>query len=235
MSLSVDVILTSYNRPELVLEAMKSVKAQTYPYWICWVMDDGSNKQTQDIIQSLANTDDRFQPVFLVVPAEERYTQTRYAVAINEALKRSSGDLITYLTDDDIFYTERLKYMAAVFEDSSVYVVYGEQRVVAWDEHHNIQGAWIRRNVGRTREPVCRVDHNSIMHRRSCLQQTGLWDTHPMHWGAGDAQFFRKLVEYYDFVPVAQVLDEHRLHANSLQSLMTRNTFFPVVTHEETS
>ena len=48
----VTVVLTTYNRPELLIRAFESVKAQTYKPKEIIVVDDCSDQQTSDIIKN---------------------------------------------------------------------------------------------------------------------------------------------------------------------------------------
>jgi glycosyltransferase involved in cell wall biosynthesis len=50
-STTVDIIITTYNRPKLLQKALESVAAQTYPYWVCWIAEDGETKETLDAVK----------------------------------------------------------------------------------------------------------------------------------------------------------------------------------------
>ena len=42
---TVDIVITTYNRPKLLQETLESVAAQTYPHWLCWIAEDGETKK----------------------------------------------------------------------------------------------------------------------------------------------------------------------------------------------
>ncbi len=46
MEKKISIILTSYNKPDLVKQAIESVLHQTYSNWELFVMDDHSNEET---------------------------------------------------------------------------------------------------------------------------------------------------------------------------------------------
>lgn len=48
----VTVILTSYNKPNTVGAAIESVLSQSFQDWELWIMDDASNEETQQVIDS---------------------------------------------------------------------------------------------------------------------------------------------------------------------------------------
>lgn len=185
-------------------------------------MDDQSHEETVSILERVVRHDQRCKLIRSGVREEDRYKTTRYATCINLAIPHVTGDLVTYLTDDDIYYPERFEKMAEVFEKCShIHVVYGKQQVVHL-KNEAISKQYIRPLVGVTRNPMRRVDHNSFMHRRSCLDKVGGWNDHPSLWRRGDIGFFQKLVHYWDFHPVDFLTDEHRIHDKGIQSKLNR-------------
>lgn len=221
-TLKISCILTSYNRPIKVQQAIASVQKQTYPHWELIIVDDNSNAQTQKILKEIAEKDPRIKLIQSGVAHKDRSKTTRYATCINLALPVVSGELVTYLTDDDIYYKTRFEKMAEVFHNNPhIHVVYGKQKVVVFT-NNRITRTFIRPLVGVTRFPMGKVDHNSFMHRKSCLNIVKNWDDHPSLWKAGDAAFFRKLVKHWDFHPLNIVTDEHRIHDKGVQRKLQR-------------
>ncbi|MBP3966089.1 glycosyltransferase family 2 protein [Paenibacillus lignilyticus] len=220
--LKVSCILTSYNRPVMIRDAIASVLDQSYPHWELWIVDDHSNQETQDVIHAIASTDSRIQIIQSGVSHQDRRKTTRYATCINMAIPRITGDLVTYLTDDDIYYPERFARMVEAFEiNEHIHIVYGKQcfAVIVDDQIHK---SGIRPLVGITREPIEKIDHNSIMHRTSCFQLVPAWNDDPSIWAWADAVFFQQLAAHWDFHPVDFVTDEHRYHENSIQAKHNR-------------
>lgn len=218
--LKVSVILTSYNRPRQIVESVTSVQRQTYSDWELFIIDDNSNDETREVLTNIASHEPRCTVIHSGVLQEDRVKTTRYATCINLAIPLLTGDLVSYLTDDDIYYPERFEVMVNVFNSrSDVFVVYGSQRVIVLNQHY-ITSQFIRPLVGVTRSPFSRIDHNSIMHRRNCFEVVPQWDDNPAYWGYADGVFFSRLAEHWDFHPVNFVTDEHRIHQNGVQSKM---------------
>lgn len=220
--LKITCILTSYNRPLGVREAIKSVQAQTYPNWELIIVDDNSDMITQSILKDTVKNDQRCKLIQSGVKEEDRLKTTRYATCINMAIPYITGDFVTYLTDDDIYYPKRFEKMIELFiSNSAIHVVYGRQKVVVLN--NGVQtNHFIRPLIGITRAPELRVDHNSFMHRRSCLDITGGWDDAPELWAQADIGFFKRLVQYWDFYPLDFITDEHRVHEHGIGSRMIR-------------
>ncbi len=227
------VILTSFRRPRLVQQAIRSVLAQTLSDFELIVIDDNSGRETwQAIVAQLRTGRDLL--LRTDVQEEERADKCRYAVCINMGIRAASGDVITYLTDDDLYYPNRLARMAAKFEsDPSIMIVYGDQHVaeIGADGITTIKRQ--RGTFGITRRPQCHVDHNSFAHRRECLDviEQPWWPEGKEVWGAADAAFFDKLTGHFDFHPIPEVLDCHRWHRSNVQTRMMAG-LSPIYTEE---
>ena len=220
--LKISCILTSYNRPQRVRQAIASVQQQTYPNWELIIVDDNSNAQTKKVLKEITDKDPRISLIQTGVSPEDRPKTTRYATCINMALQKITGDLVTYLTDDDIYYPARFEKMAAAFQmNPNIHVLKKKKKVIVFTGNR-ITRTFIRPLVGITRYPMGRIDHNSFMHRRSCLDVVKGWDDHPANWKAGDAAFFRKLVRHWDFYPINVLTDEHRIHDKGVQRKLHR-------------
>ena len=116
MAVKVSVILTSYNRPRQVVKAVASVRAQTHSDWELFIVDDNSNDETKAVLSAIVAYEPRCTVIHSGVMHEERAKTTRYATCINLAIPKLTGDLVSYLTDDDIYYPERFQKMVEIFE-----------------------------------------------------------------------------------------------------------------------
>jgi spore maturation protein CgeD len=217
----VSVIVTSYNRPEWLAEAIESVLSQTHSNWEMFVMDDNSPGSDVDTLLGKYQ-DDRILYFKSNVADEDRSKTCRYATNINLALKLCKGEYISYLTDDDSYYPQRFELMANYLDvNPDVSVVYGYQ--FCFNDGFPELPVNIRAPQGPLDAASSLVDHNSIMHRKAVLDIVGYWDDSPQYWGHGDAAFWSKLNHAgFKFYPIPEILDRHRFHANSAQSKMQR-------------
>jgi len=226
---TVSVILTSYNRPYFLMQSISSVLSQTNRDFELIICDDNSSDPlVKDILHSFEENDSHVKIYRSEVQESHRYLTARYATMINHAIVNMvQGQLITYLTDDDIFYCDRVERGIQIFEDHPEYgVVYFNQNVLDLDlkicgkrqfDDQPMTKAWDA------------IDHNSIMHRTELYHQVGGWPDSRKLWGGADAHFFRKLNRAgYTFMPVGGGPgDGHRYHEDSVQWKVANNCFFP--------
>lgn len=113
----VSVIIPTYNRAQLLVETLESVKGQTYQNWECIVVDDGSTDGTEAVVQKFILSDNRFQ--------YHHRPKSRLPggnAARNYGLEISKGEFINWLDSDDLFAPSKLEEQVAAIEKKSVAV-----------------------------------------------------------------------------------------------------------------
>jgi spore maturation protein CgeD len=226
----VSVLLTSYNRDTLLYAAARSVLDQTGVPFECFVLDDDSdNPATHTVLARLEQewaaspgACGRLHVYRHKLDGVDRFSRTGYGENLNRALVWASGAYVTYLTCDDLFLPGRLARMAAHLDAHPEHAVcYGIQRIV----REVPGGGWVEvglRDAGLlVKAAACVLDHNQVMHRRSCVAQAGwpLWPTDPAVIGIGDAVVwdkFRAAGWPFHRIEGAAPTDEHRLHRASI-------------------
>lgn len=101
----VSAIIPTFNRSDLIGEAIQSVLSQTYPAVELIVVDDAS---TEDLTAAIAPWADRLRYL-------RRASNGGRAAAINDGVKLSSGDFIAVLDSDDVWKPRKLELQMDVF------------------------------------------------------------------------------------------------------------------------
>jgi glycosyltransferase involved in cell wall biosynthesis len=104
---SVSVILPSFNRPQFLELAVRSVFAQTFSDWEMIVADDGSNEETRQYLKSIAGPKVRL--LWL------SHTGNPSAVR-NAAVAAASGRYLAFLDSDDEWAREKLQKQIAALQ-----------------------------------------------------------------------------------------------------------------------
>ncbi|MEI7497655.1 MAG: glycosyltransferase [Candidatus Falkowbacteria bacterium] len=95
----ISIILPTYNRANILPNAIKSVIAQTYSDWELIIVDDGSTDNTREIVNGFL-TDSRISFV-----NQENFGPI---VARNNGVKMAKGNWLAFLDSDDIWLSEKL-------------------------------------------------------------------------------------------------------------------------------
>jgi glycosyltransferase involved in cell wall biosynthesis len=207
MNPKVSVILTTHGEGKYLSQAVASVLAQTYTDFELIVARDGI-----DFMVSGEYLDNRIIEMNYDL---EEFQGNRYCRIINKVFKEAQGDYITYLCHDDLYLPYRLQVMVKVMEKFKLDIVFGSQQLID-DTDPDPDHFWGAVREGSTEQPMGRVDHSSLMHRRECFEKVGGWDeSAPMRYG--DAFFWKRLLDAgYKFNGIQQVLDVHRFNKESV-------------------
>ncbi|MFJ7928510.1 glycosyltransferase family 2 protein [Peribacillus sp. NPDC096448] len=222
----ISIILTSYNKPYTIGKAIESVFNQTYQNWELFIMDDNSNEETVKIIKQYINKP-RIHYFNSNIQDGDRYKTTRYATLINEAIPKTRGKYLTYLTDDNSFLPSRFETMVKVLnQNSSIEIVYSQQLVKTINEYGRVEKETVRKTYGVLKNPVGFVDHCSIMHTRNLAERIfkdfgSYWNDDQVYWYNGDAAFWSRLTKYKPFHPIPEILDIAIKDDKSFQRLYT--------------
>lgn len=207
----VAVILTSYNRPNMVQNSIKSVLKQAFKDFTFYITDDNSVNQVKQVLRKYK--DSRIKLWFSDIKNEDRLKTCRYAILINKALRMGSEPLITMLTDDCGMYPNKLEDMVQYMQSNpDVDVCYGNQQIIH-DHRQHYKKIHVRGSYGIVTKPACVIDHNQVMFRRRILEKVGYWDESAAHWCTKDATWFTTIArEGYKFYPVNKLTDWMIMH-----------------------
>lgn len=91
------IILSTYNRPQALLTVLEALNLQTIQDFEVCIADDGSTKDTQQIIENFQQ-----KSAFPILHAWQDDRGFRAASARNNAVRMSSGDYLLFLDGDCI-------------------------------------------------------------------------------------------------------------------------------------
>jgi glycosyltransferase involved in cell wall biosynthesis len=103
----VSVIIPTYNHANFIGDAIRSVIAQTYNIWELIIVNNYSEDNTAEIVQSFKN-----QKIRLI----NFHNNGIIAASRNEGIKNSTGDFIAFLDSDDIWFPEKLEKQIKLFK-----------------------------------------------------------------------------------------------------------------------
>ena len=118
MSSAVSVVIPTYNRAELLADAIGSVQRQTFEDWELLVVDDGSTDDTRTVMDGFL-ADKRIRYV--------RQENRGQSAARNLGLRHARAPLIAFLDSDNRWLPDKLeRQMRFLADHPEVDVVYGE-------------------------------------------------------------------------------------------------------------
>jgi glycosyltransferase involved in cell wall biosynthesis len=203
----VSAIIPVFNRPVLLVEAVSSALAQTYPDLEVIIVDDGSTDDTPEVIQALCLRDSRVRSV--------RRTNGGPGLARESGREAARGEFIQYLDSDDLLLPRKIELqVAALRSDPSAGIAYGITR------YRNAEGdeiacTWKEANqVQRKMFPSFLVSRwwetATPLYRRSVTDAAGAWTDLRLE---EDWEYDSRVAALgFDLAYVGEVVAEHRDH-----------------------
>lgn len=96
--LKFSVVIPTYNRARFIQRTIETVLQQQYRNFEVVVVDDGSTDNTEEVIRSMDP-----QIRYFRIPNSER------GAARNKGIEMATGDYVTFLDSDDMFYADYLE------------------------------------------------------------------------------------------------------------------------------
>lgn len=107
----VSVVLTTYNRADLISETIESILSQTFRNFELIVVDDGSTDNTEEVVRSY--NDERVHYIKTDNwggPAKPR----------NIGIKKAKGEYIAFCDDDDLWLPNKLEVQLKHFDSDTI-------------------------------------------------------------------------------------------------------------------
>jgi len=219
----INVIIPAYNVAHYLPEAIESVLGQTYSDLDVTVIDDGSTDNTTEVVVPYL---DRI--AFLKVP------NGGPARARNLAIQKSSEEYLAFLDADDVWYPDKLERQLDVFERNPDYhLVYSDALVTTADssqkdrlwssEKRQMKEGWVFDDL----LAECFIMIPSVIVKRDCLEQVGLFDEDLVCWEGYD--LWLRVSHRYPIGFVNAPLLERRLHTSNFFYSNPRNDIVSLI------
>ncbi len=166
--MKIAAIIPTYNRADMVAEALRSVLEQTRPADEVIVIDDGSVDETKN----------RLSP-FLPQIEYLRQETKGVSAARNLGIQQSHAEWLAFLDSDDLWMPEKLEQQVNYLQQFPHY------KICYTDEEWRKNEKWMnqkrkhRKFSGHIYEkclPLCIISPSSVMIHRSVFEQVGMFD-----------------------------------------------------------
>lgn len=217
--LKVSIVMPVYNMERFISQALDSVLAQTYKNYELIIIDDGSSDDSKRIIKKyIKNFENSVSIIYL-------YQKNQgVACARNTGIRSSSGEYIALLDPDDVWLPNRLLEGVKVLDmNPTVGLVHAN--IIYIDEVGSQTGVPLRNafllSGNIYKNILLRKGHiscSTVLFRRSCLDEIGLFDEHLTYLGCEDRDLWLRIAAKYQFYYIAKELAYYRRVVGSMSS-----------------
>lgn len=216
----VSVLMATYERPQWLFAAIRSVLAQTHTAWELIIVNDGGTS-VADVVAAF--NDERIR--YVDAPRRSK------GAAVNTAFTLASGEYVAYLDDDDIWYPDHLERALHCLETlPGVRMTYSdtvetveepasgqdpERRNGQLNPEHGVCGPAVSRPVKRDQVAFAdllecnHIPGISVVHHHSLFAMAGGMDS--TLEVLVDFDFWRRLAMHTEPYHIAHATAEHML------------------------
>ena len=205
MNKLVSVIIATYNREKLIMEAINSVLAQTYQNFEIIIVDDGSTDNTRDLIESI--NDPRIKYIY--------QENAGCAAARNTGIDNANGEYIAILDSDDLWLPKKLEKQIQFMNTHPEVGVCGTLAENIGTTHYN---AWFPSKHEDIKAALlfdgC-MTHSSVMMHKELLDKFNIRYNCNLQTSE-DYDLYLQLLDITEFYTIPEILVQYRLHSNNM-------------------
>lgn len=209
-SVNVSVIIPTYNRPEKLSNAIRSVKSQTFSNYEILVVHNGPFETAEAVVESFKS-----QGINIKYFHAEK---TGGANARNVGIQNTVGEMIAFLDDDDEWLPNKLEdQIKLISSDPSIGLVYSEPVLCSKDgsekpEYVHFMGDPSFKELV---EKGCLIRSLSgVLARRECFEKLGVFNTR--YQIGNDFEFYLRVAKNYRIAKTKQPLYRYYFHGSNL-------------------
>jgi len=217
----ISVIMPVYNAGNFLVDAIESLRMQTYKHWELIAVDDASTDNSLSILRSYAKKDKR-------IKVYENSINLGVGATGNIAIKHAKGDFIARQDADDMSVPTRLeKLISYLLSHPKTVVVGGSLRVI--DSSGNRIGVMKYPNKFETIKEMMfvsmPVSQPVFMVNRRLLPKDFVWYD-CTKTVAEEVELLFKLFQYGNASNLSDILLNYRVHGKNTSLVSPKKTFY---------
>lgn len=214
----ISVIMPVYNAGDFLVEAIESIRNQTYKNWELIAVDDGSRDKSWEILNKYGKKDKRIK-IF-------RFRAHKgLAPALNFAIKKAKGRYLARMDADDISHQARFEKQLQYLTQHKEVILVGSQ-VAMIDTKGKLIG---KKSFPTDHQTIYKmmIERMPVQHA-SILAYTKFFKhyLYQNHTTAEDVSIFFKLLTKGKFANIKETLYRYRLHHDSNSLKNPKKTFY---------
>ena len=227
----VTIIMATYNRAHFIGETLHSIKNQTYTNWECIIVDEGSNDNTEEIVNKFCEDDFRFSFYKKDLSKYSKGLSGTRNYGLDIAIQ-NNAKYIQLFDDDDIMHPQKIELQILPFtQDNSL-----DLTLCYYRKFHTIET--IEFDLNLANDNSCEVKSSNLfddfLYHKINLNSLGpIWKfdsikefrfDEKLFWGE-EREFYLRifLLKKIKYKPIEFVLFWYRKHEMSITSNLYKN------------
>lgn len=219
--LKFEIILVYYKRPEMVLNALKSIKNLDYDNWHLTFIDDSGDNSFESTLTNYGFPIEKFSYVPIMMSDEQKVQLggSIFGKYINDSIKSTDSDIIILLCDDDALFPDYLSNLNKFYNENKKEIwtyshvkffnpekqIYEEAVEIPENKTLNTY------NLNHTERifPSCKVDSSQVTFRKEAFTLSNLWFAYPRTKDL-DRDIFEKFSYFWGSCPFSGFYGQYK-------------------------
>ena len=218
----VSVLVTTFNRPKILANAISSILQQTWQDLEVLVINDGGDPDAANTVAKF--NDPRLR--YFYIP------NSGQAAAFNYGIQQAVGEYFAFLDDDDVFASEHIQTSLTAMSKLGVDLVYGRSRIVKGFYQSDGQFTPISQleTAGEPYTPRHALSYcifanpGNVIVRRKLLQKAGLFNE-ALPWGR-EWDLWLRCCEFTKPYFSGHISGEYRRSSDNMTNQWYRGVFY---------
>jgi len=195
----VSIVIPTYNRPEYLKRCIESAVNQTYQHIEILVIDDSEDRTAHSMVESLKSKYLQHNIIYL------HSNRGGQGIARNNGIRRSSGEIIAFLDDDDEWLPNKLEIEMGVLNGYSYPVaVYSGRKMMQNGSIIEVYNPMYKGAIAKELIKITNyISFPALIFAKSILKEVGLID--PDLKSAADWDFNIRLSMHVPLVPSQKI------------------------------
>lgn len=207
----VSVIIPTYNRSNFIKKTIKSVLNQTYQYFEIIIIDDGSEDNTKQVVDSFKDSRIKYH---------WRENCGHPGKVRNVGLKNAKGEFIAFLDSDDFWFPSKLKEQISILKNLQEILLVCTNGLIYGSKSSDIFYPIKTDNFISLKDLLIEnlVITSSALMRREVVNMIGFMDENPILKSGQDYDYWLRLLDYKDksIYFIKKPLTVWRTHSSSI-------------------
>lgn len=213
--MKVDIITCVKNGEAYILEAIQSVKDQSFKNWVYYIVNDGSTDETRTILENEAAKDDRIRVI--------HQNSSGASKALNKALKIGNSEYVAFIDHDDLWEYNKLEKQLDVFlNDNSLNFCF--TMVKEFDEIKTINSHSFRARIS----PLKGYIKSALLFRRNVIESLGYFNEN-LAMGELLDWMSKPIHQKENLFVIDEVLTHRRVHGENMTANVNKGDFLKIL------
>jgi glycosyltransferase involved in cell wall biosynthesis len=205
----VSIIIPTFNQAEFLQKALQSVINQTFHDWEAVVIDNHSEDNTKEIVESM--NDSRIS--YLLFSNHGIIAASR-----NWGINHANGNFIAFLDSDDLWYPSKLSTCLEYFRQGADAVCHGawirkdgvlDKKFIPAQPSYNLYETLLFKGNST-------IWTSTVMINRQCLKKFGVFSEHPAMVMAEDYDLWLRMAKnHVRWIIIPEILGEYTVHSKN--------------------